>query len=210
MRRIWIVFIALVSLAASTDGAQARRIRFPIAIPGLGASQTLVKVLTLPRAPEFRRDDGTYIDLGYLWDTDGTGEWVGYIGTGSQYLKLKPDMMPVLLAAANLQTLPPVPERPTQYGWLIGSVLLGAAICWKISARRRHARSDQGADPQPTTGPAEARLPKTAEPEWAKRAETAIAAAARQAPGPAAGVRPAPRLPYSSGATGHRATFGRR
>ena len=58
------LLLAIVLTAVPGD-AEARRVRF-FGIPGFGGGgEELVKVIDLPRIPQLRREDGTYVDLGY-------------------------------------------------------------------------------------------------------------------------------------------------
>ena len=111
MRFLLASILGLFLLAAASEPADARRIRIPI--PGFshGSGEQLVKVLELPRIPELQREDGTPIDLGYLFRRDGSGEWIGHVGSDRSYLKLKPEFLPVLMALAGRDELPPIPAR---------------------------------------------------------------------------------------------------
>jgi hypothetical protein len=52
------------------------------------SGEAVVLVKDLPNKPELRRDDGKYVDLGYHFTRTG-GEWVGYVGSSTQYLALE-------------------------------------------------------------------------------------------------------------------------
>lgn len=101
----------LVSLFSAGEVEARRRGGVPIPIPGL-RGEVLVKVLDLPRTPDFVRD-GKQINLGYKFYSTTGGEWVGHIGSDREYLSFKPGGLELVLGQAGLQ-LPPVPQRPWQ------------------------------------------------------------------------------------------------
>ena len=87
----------LLAISMPLDDAEARRRGIPIPIPGL-RGETLVLVKELPRIPALLRKDGKYIDLGYKFYSGSGGEWIGYIGSDTDYLKLpEPQLHPVTL-----------------------------------------------------------------------------------------------------------------
>lgn len=75
-----------LAICIPLDEAEARRRGIPIPIPGL-RGETLVLVKELPRIPALLRKDGTYIDLGYKFYSTSGGEWVGHIGSDSEYVR---------------------------------------------------------------------------------------------------------------------------
>jgi hypothetical protein len=110
------VFAALI-LALTAGAAEARRsFRVPIVVPGMGGGESLEKVLDLPDIPALQRKGGAYIDLGYLHHRGGKGEWVGYVGSSTRYLKLSEPQLKMLLLIAGLDKLPPVPKRKSSGG----------------------------------------------------------------------------------------------
>jgi hypothetical protein len=139
MRFLVCLFMLLGVMFADVDPAQARRIRLPFVIPGMGASETIVKVQDLPRVPWFVSKDGEPIDLGYLWKLDGSGEWVGHIGSDQRYLAFKPEMLDAMMKLAGIDEMPPIPERPTSSAgtiWIALGVLF-AGLAWFRRFKRR-------------------------------------------------------------------------
>ena len=130
--------IAVLLIAFTATTADARRgFRIPIVVPGIGGgSESIEKVLDLPDIPALRREDGTYIDLGYLHKGGGNGEWVGYVGTSKTYLVLSESKLKMLLMVAGVPELPPVPERKGSPGegstmWVVlALVMFGGG--WKL------------------------------------------------------------------------------
>lgn len=118
--------VALVFLVFTAGAADARRgFRVPIVIPGIGGGgESLERVLDLPDIPALLREDGRYIDLGYLHRRSGEGEWIGHIGSSSEFVKLSERQLKQLLMIAGVPELPPVPERKSG----------GAALMWLIVA----------------------------------------------------------------------------
>ncbi len=87
----------------------ARKVRIPVAVPLEGSFEKVVKVMTLPDTPAFQHRSGVHFDLGYLSRTDGTGEWIGFIKSNTQYLPLGPDSLNYIMENAGLSEMPPVP-----------------------------------------------------------------------------------------------------
>jgi hypothetical protein len=100
--------IAVLTCLAPQEAAAKRGSGF-FRIP---TGETVVMVKDLRNIEQLRRADGTYVDLGYHYKTLFGGEWVGYVGSSSEYLALKPESLNVLLALGGLSELPPVPSRP--------------------------------------------------------------------------------------------------
>jgi hypothetical protein len=90
--------------------AEARKIRIPfVPVPN---GNTVVLVQDLPDIEALHRADGKYIDLGYRFGGASGGEWVGYIGNDTGYVPLQDGKLELLMAAAGMNELPPVPSRP--------------------------------------------------------------------------------------------------
>ena len=127
--------------AANAKGGRGR-IGLPIPIPGL-RGETLVKVLEMPRIQELRRPDGQYVDLGYKFNSWSGGDWVGYIGSDSEYLTLNPGDLEAMLALAGHAEPPAVPNRPWGLGellWIgIGLLVLAFAGLRKLLAPTRRS-----------------------------------------------------------------------
>jgi hypothetical protein len=124
----------LVLAATMAQPAEARRRGFGFfSIP---SGETVVKVMDLPNVASLKRTDGSFVDLGYKFNTVG-GEWVGYVGSNSTYLKLSETEIKMLLLLGGKSGLPPIPDRPA--GSKAGSgltLLLGGlgilAVLFKI------------------------------------------------------------------------------
>lgn len=133
-RRLTFAVTALIALGMAAPQAEAKRRSFFIPIPGLSASEKIVKVVDLPDKPALRRNDGTYIDLGYLHRTGG-GEWVGYVGSSTTYVPLRGDRLKAFMRAAGLRELPPPPEKPSIFSepaTLFVIVLVVMGLAWKL------------------------------------------------------------------------------
>lgn len=58
---------AVLLIAVSASSADAKRgFRVPVAVAGMGSSETIEKVLDLPDIPALKRPDDKYVDIGYL------------------------------------------------------------------------------------------------------------------------------------------------
>jgi hypothetical protein len=111
---------AMILTTAMAMPAEAKRRGFGFVRMPTG--ETIVKVKDLPDTEVLRREDGKYIDLGYYFKATG-GEWVGYVGSDSQYIKLDESQLKTLLALGGVSKLPPVPSRPA-------SSAAGAGFTW--------------------------------------------------------------------------------
>jgi hypothetical protein len=117
MKRTALTIFALATFCFLSVEANAKRIRIPIFIPGLGSSEVIELVKDLPNIEALRRDDGKYVDLGYLHKRGG-GEWIGYIGSDSTYVILDPEGLKFLLQVSGLKELPPAPaSKYGELGW---------------------------------------------------------------------------------------------
>ncbi|MFM1813662.1 MAG: hypothetical protein RLZ98_357 [Pseudomonadota bacterium] len=146
--------LALVFAVASSTSVEARKGRFPVAIPGMGKSEVIQKVVDLPDIPALRRPDGTYIDLGYLHHKNGqTGEWIGYVGSSTSYLKMSPQRLNALLAIAGLRQLPATPDRPWFSGistfWLVVMLIGVLALAWRGVQVLMRNMGDEKSDGRP-------------------------------------------------------------
>jgi hypothetical protein len=176
--------VSLVLLKAPAEAA-----KLPIPIPCTG--ETLVKVLDIPQSETVI---GRRIDLGYKFTGCSGGEWIGYIGSSSSYLPLKPEMLSALLMLAGRDAPPPVPNRLTSggYGWFWPlALLLGLFVLLKhlIFGRKEAAANAVVAEGQTSPVAGEAQPDRRAAQRY-KGADAAIerALAARQvglAPQPA-------------------------
>ena len=72
--------------------------------------ERVLKVLDLPDTPPFVARGGGYFDLGYLLRIDGTGEWVGHVGSKTRYIPLGPESLAYVMEQAGLESLPPAPD----------------------------------------------------------------------------------------------------
>lgn len=110
MRRVAIILIAIALLAAGRDTAEAGRMKFLSALPTEAGRERVVKVLELPDTADFTLRDGSFFDLGYLMRTDGTGEWVGFVGSDALYIPLGPKSLAFIMEHAGIDKLPPEPK----------------------------------------------------------------------------------------------------
>ena len=145
------MFAAFTVFISFADSAEARR-GPSIPLPGL-ANEEIVKVLDLPDIPFLKRDDGKYIDLGYLHQGFG-GKWVGYIDSEVVYVPLSEEALETLLKVSGVDQLPPVPKQKGGIGWMIvgaiGLLFLACVLFGKRKeAQRAPARSSPRAHPKP-------------------------------------------------------------
>ena len=101
-----LLLIAALCCLGSQEAA-ARRLHF-FSIP---TGETVVLAKELPDISALKRDDGSYVDLGYHFTTLG-GEWVGYVGSSSKYLKLNDDQLNALLKVGGMSSVPKIPDKP--------------------------------------------------------------------------------------------------
>lgn len=177
MRRIQILLLATIVLLAGHGQSDARRFTVPFYIAGFTTSEEIVKVLDLPDTPSLRSRDDRHVDLGWLWKRDGSGEWVGYVGSPTEYVPMKAEHLPIVMQIAGLSALPPVPERaPAQASadasdgglWLLAAGLSVFALFWMWS-KRTLRRVQQTVEPE--TGAGDGELTG-----WAARASESLAA----------------------------------
>ncbi|MFM2423169.1 MAG: hypothetical protein RL291_1699 [Pseudomonadota bacterium] len=132
-------FLATFVLSLILLNAPAKAAKLPIPCTG----ETLVKVLDIPQSQTVI---GRRIDLGYKFTGCSGGEWVGYTGSSSSYLPLKPEMLTALLALAGLDAPPPVPNRLSSggYGWFWPvALLVGFLVLLKnVIFGRKEATAD--------------------------------------------------------------------
>jgi hypothetical protein len=69
----------------------------------------VVKVLDLPDSETLRFNETTFVDLGWRQTARQRGEWVGHIGSDTEYLPLNAEQIAGILREAQLKTLPPPP-----------------------------------------------------------------------------------------------------
>jgi len=98
------------------------------AVPGFSRSDQIIKVLDLPDNALLLREDGKYIDLGYIHKLDGTGKWIGHVGSSSAYVDFTPETLKMVMLLAGIDELPPVPERSSSGGGMGIWMILGALI----------------------------------------------------------------------------------
>ena len=104
------MLIAFALLVAGVASADARRVKLMAAMPAEERFERVLKVLDLPDTPPFVARGGGYFDLGYLLRIDGTGEWVGHVGSKTRYIPLGPESLAYVMEQAGLESLPPAPD----------------------------------------------------------------------------------------------------
>ncbi len=131
----------------------------PLVVPGgaLGSSARkpveVVKVVDLPDVADFQRDDGSYVDLGWRFLGETTGEWVGYIGSDIDYLTVLPEQLTAIMQIAGITQLPEPPKRLGQsvkessgdhakFGSALWMLLLAAASVFIMRVGRRRLLPD--------------------------------------------------------------------
>jgi hypothetical protein len=91
------------------------------------SKEAVVKVVDLPNTAIFQRGARTYVDLGYKFNADGTGEWIGYIAAYS-HQRLNDIDLGMMMAAAKLDRMPPAPPRPINTLTYILATILAASV----------------------------------------------------------------------------------
>jgi hypothetical protein len=99
------------ALAAAMVVASAVPAEAGIPIPCTGES--IVKVRDIPNAP--RAKNGHRVALGYKFKGCFDGEWVGYIGSRRQYIRLSKRRQLQLIMLAGYKRLPPPPPSRWQH-----------------------------------------------------------------------------------------------
>ena len=205
MRNYWIPVVALVLLIVTSGLAEARKIWVPI--PSFSQGETMVKVRDLPKGQPFLDKEGNQISLGYLWKSDGEGQWVGYISP-SRHLTWTPQVVASVVVVAGLGTLPPIPERPAGmssiggFGGMFWGVIIALGLVWKIFCKFFRSTTQAVANLQ--GGPA------AEDGQWVERAESGMASTASRASNRAPQVAAQSRQPRTVSGTAARASFGRR
>ncbi len=98
------------------------------------SNNAVVRVVDLPDSAMFKRGYNDYLDLGYHFLPDGSGNWVGYSTKGRRE-KLDTVRLGMMLAAANLDRLPLVPQRPASsatYLFFIANGLVQLTLLLRI------------------------------------------------------------------------------
>lgn len=213
LQRLVLVVLAIALLAPlmASDAEARRRGKFFV-IPGGGASDTLVKVRDFPDRAPFIAETGEFIDLGYRFKSYGGGEWIGYLGSSSKYLALKPGGAEILALAAGLDRLPPVPDRPAGSSFWIWMFVIGLlSIGFKVlkGILGVTGMAARGAV-RVTAGAVAAQSGSTNNSaDWMNKADAAMNRPTT-ASTPRRPAMAAPRAAAGGGGFGQRATFGRR
>ncbi len=155
-RQTWTAVFLIAAMMLGAYGADARQNRMPTAIQEMsGDGGDIIKVAELADTPPLKRADGTFIDLGYRFDAMGGGQWVGYVGSTSQYLPLTNEQLNALMLVGEIRVLPPVPIRKSSLGaWSIAFVIctigllgMGGYETWRIRyGRLREIDADDARD----------------------------------------------------------------
>lgn len=98
------------------------------------SSDVVVRVVDLPDNALFQRGYNNYVDLGYHFQPDGSGTWIGYTSNGRRE-KLDTVRLGMMLAASGRDRLPPVPQRPAStatYLFFAANGLLQMALLLRI------------------------------------------------------------------------------
>jgi hypothetical protein len=114
--RIMALGMAAIVLASLSASAEARRRGFFIPIPGFRSGDSLMLVKDLPNIEALKLPDGRYIDLGYKFSRSGN-KWIGHIGSDTEFLNFGEAEIKMLMTAAGLTELPPVPEKPSLFSF---------------------------------------------------------------------------------------------
>ena len=134
--------VATALLLASAIPAQAG-----VPIPCTGES--VVKVRDIPNAP--RMSNGQPVALGYLFKGCFSGEWVGHVGSDSQFIRLNEKKLKLLMTIANLKELPPEPSRWEHPGELVVPGVWAIIVAFAIGGGLLNA--GKGKAPAPAQAP---------------------------------------------------------
>jgi hypothetical protein len=196
-----LVIVAGAALLAAGE-AEARRRSFPVPLPPIPGlrSEVVVLVKELPRTEALRRADGRYIDLGFKFHSGTGGEWVGYLGSSSEYLPLDDRKLTVLMSIAGLAELPPEPSRPWSTAGLFWLAVIGVGALFAAGRFWRARRSTASASSQRITVPGPQRQADQHAPSEAMlSAEAAMDRAIREKGGVSDdNASPSPALPNRS------------
>lgn len=138
-----LVFLSsfLAVLLASPAAAQSSDL--PSNLTALAPGESLVVVRELPRVDRLRLPSGAYLDLGFKFGVSDDGEWVGYAGSSTSYVRLDQVQLEHLLEAGGLAELPPRPAAETPAGVsspgssLLNIIVVLAAVAAALIALRR-------------------------------------------------------------------------
>lgn len=187
------------SAGKPAPAAIPRRQTKPRPAPEHSVLPAVIKVLELPNSEALRLSENAFVDLGWRRNADNSGEWVGYIGSETEYVPLNAEQIAGVLKEAQLKSLPPPPTmrkaapqsppksvRPPQDGINFGSVvamLIGLGIVmyirYRITQITLNAAQDAAA--------------------MAQRAVSGLFAAKRSSPAPSPAAANAPlRKPVTS------------
>ena len=96
--------------SVSAPHEAARPAKAKPATPDLRHRQPdIVKVLDLPDNETLRFNETTFVDLGWRQTDQNGGEWVGHIGSDTEYIPLNAEQITGMLKEAQLKSLPPPP-----------------------------------------------------------------------------------------------------
>jgi hypothetical protein len=86
--RLSVATVALLLVAGGMQAVQAGEV---LRVPDDGGdgAPRLVRIVDLPDVPALHWRGGRYKDLGYLFEADGTGQWVAYLGR-NEYMLVSP------------------------------------------------------------------------------------------------------------------------
>lgn len=137
--------LAIVMTVATTRHANARGVL-------QWGGETVVKIADFPDVPEYRMDDGTYVDAGFIyksvsivyvpiWNYDF--RWAGYLGADDTYLPIEEQELRDLAATAGV-TLPATPDAVELPFWdriggklVVGGAILVLVLILLVRGRRR-------------------------------------------------------------------------
>ena len=102
----------LVILVLSSQSIHAK---FSIPLP-FGSHERIVKVRDLPDTPQFQLKDGTYYDIGSMYEikhifglsySNSDAEYIGYIGSQDRYVVISPKELNTIVASTRTS----IPEK---------------------------------------------------------------------------------------------------
>jgi hypothetical protein len=129
MKLLRLAAVAGLSFMMLAIPAEAKRRGGGVGFIPIPTGETIVKVLDFPDTAILRREDGTYIDLGYRFSRKGD-KWVGYIGSSRSYLDLNETQLKAIMSLVGIKQFPPIPKKPASaaVGGGFSSLLIGLGI----------------------------------------------------------------------------------
>ena len=126
-------------------GATVAQAGIPIPCTG----ESIVKVMDLANMPKAR--NGERLALVYKFKGCFSGEWVGYVGSSSAYLRLDERKLKLMMTLAGRKQLPPEPSRWQHPQELIWPGIWAAIIVFVVGGSLMNAVAGNNGAPEPAS-----------------------------------------------------------